>query len=268
MPQRTPAERKWTGIRRDIDCHGQPVEVICLADLHIGDPGSNQKKIDELIQSVKDNENRYAILGGDLMNTAIANSKSDSYSERLKPSEQLERCAELLAPIRDKILCIVPGNHEERITRSVGVDMTQMLARELELEDVFCSDAALLFLHFGLDKYAHTPRTLTYSIYCNHGRGGGRKVGSKLSALQEYAMIVDADCFVVGHTHLPASFKQSVFKVRNSQDMASLHEQLFVNTASSLTYGGYGKRGGYQPASNSYPVITLDNTEHHMTVTL
>jgi hypothetical protein len=47
-----------------------------------------------------------------------------------------------------------------------------------------------------------------------------------------------------------------------------LRERLFVNTASALDYSGYGNRGGYQPVSNSYPIITFDNEVQHMTVTL
>lgn len=265
MARKLPEGAIMQGFKHELDCHGEPIEVIALADLHIGDAGSNEQLIKHLINDIKSKPNRYCVLAGDLMNTAIANSKSDSYSERLKPSEQLEMCYDLLNPIADKILAIVPGNHEERITRSVGVDMSRLLARELDLEDVYSDSAALVILRFG---HNFRSKPLVYSLYINHGHGGGRKVGGKMNSLQEFANVIDADCFIVAHTHLPASFKQQSYRISPQKACAVLHEQLFVNTASALTYGGYGKRGGYQPASNSYPVITLDNREHHMTVTL
>lgn len=258
-------EATLAGIKRELECNGEPIEILPIADLHIGDRYSNDALIARIIDSVKTRPNRYAVLVGDLMNTAIAGSKSDSYAETLTPQEQLEKCQKMLEPIRDRILAIVPGNHEERIARQVGVDMPRILAKTLQLEEVYNDTAALLFLKFGRTKHA---RAVYYTIYVNHGHGGGRRPGGKLNSLHDYALIVDADCYIVGHTHMPASYKSQTYRVSPQRGVAVLREQLFVNTASALGYGGYGRRGGYAPASNSYPVITLDNTEHHMTVTL
>ena len=268
MPKKIPDDQCMRGFKRDIDCHSSPIEILPLGDLHIGDPSANMTLIKQLINSVKDNPNRYTVLVGDLMNTAIAGGKSDSYSEVMKPSEQLETCYDLFSPIADKILAIVPGNHEERITRSVGVDMTRLMARELDLDDIYSDNSALVFLKFG-QQPDHKDRPLVYSMYVNHGHGGGgRKVGSKLNSLQDFASLIDADVYVVGHTHLPATFKQSAYRINPNYGIATLHEQVFVNTASSLSYGGYGNRGGYQPPSNSYPVITLDDKKQHVSVTI
>lgn len=261
-----PDEMIMKGFRHEIDCHDKPIEIVALADLHVGDENSDKKLIKKLINEVKNNENRYAVLVGDLMNTGISNSKSDVYVETLKPSEQLAKCYDLLSPISDKILAVVPGNHEERITRSVGVDMTGLLAAELGIPHLYSDSSALVILRFGNDVYQSKP--ITYSIYINHGHGGGRRVGGKLNSLQDLAGVIDADCFICGHTHLPASFKQQTYRLVPQKALAVLHEQLFVNTASSMKYGGYGKRAGYVPASNSYPIITMDNRRHHMTVTL
>lgn len=254
-----------SGIRHDLDSNCDSIELIALADLHIGDRNCNIELIKELIDTVSNTPNRYAVLLGDLMNTAIAGSKSDSYSETMTPQEQLETCKELLEPIKDKILAVVPGNHEERITRQVGVDMPLILARELGLDGVYNAESALVFVQLGRNRSGHK---MTYSIYLNHGHGGGRRPGGKLNSLQDYGLIVDADCYIVGHTHMPASYKSSRYAVQANKFQAVLKEQLFVNTASALSYGGYGKRGGYQPASNSYPVITFDGHKHDMKVTL
>ena len=254
------------GIKHEIDTHGQPLEILALSDLHVGDKNCNLDLINKLIDDVKNKQNRYAVLLGDLMNTAIAGSKSDVYSETMSTQEALDKCVELLEPIRDKILAVVPGNHEERVTRQIGFDMPLELAKRLGLENVYDATAALVFVKFGHGKTTAAP--LTYTLYLNHGHGGGRRIGGKLNSLQDYALVIDADVYIVGHTHLPASFKTCTYRTVPQRAQATLREQLFVNTASALNYGGYGKRGGYQPASNSYPVITLSNTELHATVTL
>lgn len=253
------------GIDHCIDCHGAPVEILALADLHIGDRGADMALIKKLVNGVKDNPNRYCVLVGDLMNTAIIGSKSDAYSETLTPAEALQTCAQLLEPIKDKILAIVPGNHEERISRAVGVDMTRLLAVQLGLEHVYSDTTALLFVHMGK---SWRGKPLTYSAYITHGTGGGRKPSSKLNALNDLAQVIDTDIFICGHTHLPATYKTKSMRICPQSACAIEHEQLFVNTASALQYGGYGRRGGYTPASNAYPIITLDPTTHHMTCTV
>lgn len=254
------------GIKHDIDTNGEDLEIVALADLHIGDANCNMDLIKQMIDKIQYTGNRYCVLLGDLMNTAIAGSKSDVYRETMTSQEALDKCVELLEPIKSKILAIVPGNHEERITRSIGFDVTDELAKRLGLESLYSATSGLLFVKFG--KSTKTGAPITYSIYLNHGAGGGRKIGGKLNRLADYALLIDADAYIVGHTHLPASFKTCSYRVTPQRAQATLHEQLFVNTASSLNYGGYGRRGGYQPASNSYPVLTFSADRQHMTVTL
>lgn len=266
MPRKRTDGSVMTGIKRDLDCHGEPIRIIVLADLHVGDKHCNVDLIKNLIQKIKDDENMYVILAGDLMNTALSNSPSDVFSETMRPTEQMEFCRDMLMPIRDRILAIVPGNHEERISRSVGTDMSRILACELGLQDVFSDTTALLFLRFGKTARKGTP--IVYSLYISHGNGGGKRAGSKINSLEDLANVITCDCYVCGHTHLPATFKRRHFIPSYQTYTAVAHEQLFINTASALNYGGYGRRGGYAPSSNSYPIITLDDREHRMTATV
>ena len=152
------------------------------------------------------------------------------------------------------------------ISKAVGVDMTQLLAAELGLSHLYSSTSALIFLRFGMRK--DKKRNMNYSLYVNHGHGGGRRPGGKINALADFGQIIDADCYIVGHTHLPATFKDQTYRIIPQHGNAVLRERLFVNTASALDYTGYGNRGGYQPVSNSYPVVTFHNGIHHMTVSL
>ena len=254
------------GIKREITDPFDALDIMAVADLHIGDKNCDYNEVKDIINKIATTDNLYCVLAGDLMNTAIAGCRSDVYGEELNPSEQLEKCVELFNPIKDKILAIVPGNHEERISRSVGFDMTAEFAKRLELGDIYSPTAALIFVKFG--RATKTCAPLTYSFYVTHGRGGGRKIGGKLNSLSEYASVIDVDCYIVGHTHLPAAFKQSSYRVTPQRAQATLHEQLFVNTSAALNYGGYGMRSGYTPAAKSRPIITLDGTKQHLSVTL
>ena len=142
------------------------------------------------------------------------------------------------------------------------VDLTAAMCAELGIADAYRPYAALLFVTLGRNKHGDST---VYSFYISHGRGGGRKPGGKINALHDYGNIIDTDIYIVGHTHFPASFRDAAFRVAPHKWSAKLRERLFVNTAAALKYGGYGQRQGYQPASNSYPIIYLSGTEHKMT---
>lgn len=264
MPKRPENAVVLDGITHEIEA-ADKAEILVLADLHIGDRHSDVRLIQGLIDSVRDTPHRYAILAGDIMNNAIIGSKSDTYSEVLSPMDQMSYAVKLLEPIKDKILAVVPGNHEDRTTRVAGFDLTLAICAQLGIATCYREDAALLLVRFGKKKDGHP---LVYSIYINHGHGGGRRVGGKMNSLQDFGQIIDTDIYIVGHTHLPASFKDSSFRVSLGRGTAVLRERLFVNTASALRYGGYGMKGGYQPPSNSYPVITLYAKEHRMSATV
>lgn len=257
--------RAMTGIRHDLG-HGEPIRIIPISDVHIGDANTDMKLVKELIQRIKDDQDCYTVLCGDLMNTAIIGGKSDSYNETMTPEEQIEACAELIQPVADKVLAIVPGNHEERISKSAGVDTTKLLASEIGCKHLYCPEAALVYIRTGKNP---NGGKLVYSMYINHGHGGGgRRAGSKVNSLQDLGYVIDADIIIAGHTHMPATFRQSSIRCVPQSFTAEYHEQVFVNVASALKYGGYGKRGGYQPPSNRYPVIELGDVKKDIKVTL
>ena len=212
------------------------IEVHVIADVHLSDPNCDIRGVQKRVADIAAKDNAYAILAGDLIDNATRNSIGDIYSTQLSPMEQIQLANKTFAPLKGRILCAVPGNHEERTYRADGIDITWLIARRKS-----------------------EGRQTTYSIYVNHGNGGGRKIGGKINRLADYAQIVDADVYVCGHTHSPAVFKDCFFRTNASTRSAEPVERLFVNTAAALDYGGgYGVRMGYQPVSKAAPVIYLD----------
>ena len=108
----------------------------------------------------------------------------------------------------------------------------------------------------------------TNTIYATHGTGGGRKEGAKAIRLADMAGIVDADCYVHSHSHLPMIMKQSFFRVDIQNRQARAVDKLFVNDAAALNYGGYGQSYEFKPMSRKSPVIHLSGTEKNLTATL
>ena len=239
-----------------------------MADLHIGDSMCDFKSVMERIEHIKNTPNAYCILDGDLMDTAIASSIGDTYGANLQPMEQLKQCVKIFEPIKDKILAVLPGNHENRVYKSDGVDMTEIMCSQLGIPEKYSPTTALLFIRFGSQGGKHHYRKQLYTAYVTHGSGGGRREGGKVNRLADLASIVDADIYIHAHTHLPLVFKEAFFRTFTSNSSVAQVEKLFVNTAASLNYGGYGDKAGFKPASKRSPVIYLDGLKHDMWATL
>lgn len=233
------------------------IEIHPMADLHIGDSQCDYKLILEKIEYIKNTPNAFCILDGDLMDTAIASSIGDTYAANLQPMEQLKHCVKIFEPIKDKILAVLPGNHENRVYKSDGLDITELMCSQLGIYDRYSPTTVLLFIRFGKDSKRNHGRKRLYTAYVTHGSGGGRKEGGKVNRLADLASIVDADIYIHGHTHLPLVFKESFFRVSASNSSVALTDKLFVNTAAFLNYGGYGDKAGFKPASKTSPVIYL-----------
>jgi len=253
--------------------HEQAI-IVPLADLHLGDPLCNEKTITDYINYIKDTPNAYCILNGDLINNSTRNSIGDVFSEQLTPMQQLKRASELLKPIANKILCMTNGNHEERTWRYDGIDITELLARELGIEDRYARESAVLFVKVGTEMVHHRKRAggrrdqIMYSIFVTHGRGGGRKEGAKAIRLADMASIVDTDIYIHSHTHLPMIMKQAYYRTQLNNTSVTMVDKLFVNTSSMLNYGGYGEVFEMKPNATDTPKIYLSGVKKAMTAHL
>lgn len=240
------------------------LQILPLADLHLGDIHSDGKKVLEWIDYIRNTPNCYTILNGDLMDSAIKSSIGDIYGANLQPMMQLEQAVKLFGDISHKILAVTPGNHEARIYRSDGLDITQIMCNQLGIGDRYSSASVLLIVRFGSIAARRHGREACYTIYQTHGSGGGRLEGGKVNRLMQLASIVDADIYIHSHTHLPAVVKTAYFRPSLQNNSVMKVDRLFINTSSALDWGGYGEVQSYKPNSTDTPMIILDGTKRRM----
>lgn len=239
----------------------EAVNIYPLADLHIGDAHCDLKSVYDQINKIKEDPYGLAILNGDLLNTALRNSVSDVYGEVMKPVDQIVELVTLLTPIKDKIIACTIGNHEARVYKNDGIDIMRLACRELGIEDKYQPEGVLIFLRFGTSKDSskHNDRSLRrlFTIYATHGSGSGRKEGAKAIRLADLASIVDADIYIRSHVHMPLVMRESFYRTNAGNSSVKLVDKLFVNTAATLDYGGYGQQQEYKPSSMKTPIIRL-----------
>ena len=145
-------EMRMKAIRCDLP-YAEQIEVYPMADLHIGDHSSDYKMIMERIEYIKNKPNAYCILDGDLMDTAICTSIGDTYGANLQPMEQLKHCVRIFEPIKDKILGVLPGNHENRVYKSDGLDITEIMCAQLGIPEKYSPTTARAVSHIGRIAY-------------------------------------------------------------------------------------------------------------------
>lgn len=252
-------------IKIDLPQDISQLEIHPFADEHIGDEHCDIKRLLSRIDYVKNTPNAYCILNGDILDNATKTSIGDVYVQEFNPMEQLKRAVEIFSPIKDKILCITHGNHENRTYKKEGINLSYLIARQLGLEDKYSSTSAVLFIRFGeLSNHRKESngsgrlRKACYTIYTLHGSGGGRKEGAKAIRLADMASIIDTDIYIHSHTHLPMVMKQAFHRIDTKNSAVALVDKLFVNTAANLKYGGYGEAGEFKPSSMDTPVIYLN----------
>lgn len=246
-------------IKEKLSTDLKSLELHTFADEHIGDELCDIAKLQERIDYVAKTENAYCMLNGDILDYASRSSIGDIETREFNIMGQIQKGVELFSPIKDKILAITSGNHENRAYRKEGIDISRLIAMQLGLEKKYSPTSAFLFLRFGMDN--NRKRPMCYTVYMLHGSGGGRKEGAKAIRLADMASIVDADIYIHSHTHLPMIMKQGFFRVDTANSAVANCTKLFVNTASNLNYGGYGEAQEFKPNSKDTPVIFLNGTK-------
>lgn len=258
-------------VKCDLPREIKTLEIHTFADLHIGDKHCDMQLIKSNLKAVQENPNAYVILNGDILNNATKTSVSDTYAEEIPPMEQMQTAVDLFEPLKDKILAINSGNHENRTYIKEGIDLMQIVAKQLGIGEKYSKESSFLFVRFGEKANSHKEsngsgnvRKLCYTIYCNHGSGGGRKEGAKAIRLADMASIVDADIYIHSHTHLPMIMKQSFHRIDIPNSYIAIVDKLFVNTSSMLNYGGYGEQFEFKPSSKDTPIIYLNGDKKKM----
>lgn len=255
-------------IKIDLPRELDRVELHTFADEHLGDEQCDVKRLLQRIEYVKNTPNAYCILNGDIIDNATKTSIGDTYAQEFNPMGQIQRAVEIFEPIKDKILCITHGNHENRTYKKEGINLSALIAKQLGLSERYTPTSAVLFIRLGENEKGLKEtngsgkyRKICYTVYVLHGSGGGRKEGAKAIRLADMASIVDTDIYIHSHTHLPMVMKQGFHRIDTKNSTVALVDKLFVNTAANLNYGGYGEAQEFKPTSKDTPTIYLGGTK-------
>ena len=248
-------------IKKELGKDIEKLTIIPISDVHVGDKTADLKAFKAVIERIKNEPNTYTILNGDLCNIALKNSKSDVYSDELTPMEQVLQIINFIEPIKDKILVMSNGNHEDRIAKETNIDILYLVAKQLRIEQVYSPSWWYLYLSFGFNKEKR-DRPVLYTLTGYHGSGSSQTTGAKANRVKKMGQVVLADCYIMSHVHEPINTKGIIFAPDYQHKTIVKKEMYYCISNSFVEYqGSYAEKMGLIPSNTGINEIELDGTK-------
>ena len=253
---------------------GHDIKIYPLFDLHFGAEECMEEQIEAFVDFIAGQDNAYVVIGGDLCDNGVKNSITNVYRQKYMPGEQKRRVANLLEPIRGRILCGVPGNHEHRSERETDTYVMYDIMSKLDLEDLYRENIAFVKIQMGLPETENGSarrgdRRPTYVLVVTHGSGGGIYTGAAVNRNERFGYVIDGmDALIVGHVHKPFTSQPGKIYIDRQNNQVSVKPFKVISATSWLEYGGYAVRKMLLPATHNLQTLTLSGKRKELTVTM
>ena len=252
----------------------QDITIIPIYDVHLGSRECREQEFISFIDSIKDKDNVFVILGGDLIDNGTRNGITNVFRATMPPSAQKREMAKILEPIRDKILCSVSGNHERRSGKDADDDPVYDIMAKLDLEHLHRENMAFLKIQLGEQENDNGTRKAakyrpTYTLCVTHGSGGGILPGATINRNERFGYALDGvDAVIVGHSHRPMISQPGKIVVDSRNNKVSIVPFKVIVATSWLDYGDYAMSKMLLPTSLAMQTVTLSAFHKEMVVTM
>jgi predicted phosphodiesterase len=243
---------------------GDNIEIHALSDLHAGSAEFNERAFGDWRRMILEKPNRYIAFAGDAVDNGIRSCVTSPFEAVMTPNAQRKYVAELLMPVKDRILVGIPGNHEKRSMKESDTDPVELIMEHLGIQDRYRQHPAYLLIKFPIPK-CHDIIPPTYVVYVMHGKAGGAQGGNALNKAEMLAKALSADLIICGHSHHPGAMP-SVRYVFNGRGVMTPRPMKVMIGTSWLDYGGYGADAGMMPVPIAPNYAVLDGREYRMRV--
>lgn len=253
---------------------GHDITIIPISDVHLGSQECMETEFISFIDSVANSPNVYLILGGDLIDNGTKTSVSNIFRATMPPSQQKKEMANILAKVSDRILCLVPGNHERRSGKDAGADPIYDIASKLDLEHLYRENIAFVKIQMGTKERSNGTlmggnKRPTYNIVVTHGAGGGMLTGAAVNRNERFGYVIDGmDALIVGHTHKPFTTQPGKILIDPRNNKVSVKPFKIVCSTSWLNWGGYAAQKMLLPSTHCLQTMTLKGDHKEIVVTM
>jgi len=220
--------------------------IVPIGDIHFGHRNVDLDKLRNTIKFVEKTERCLWLGMGDYADAITVkdrrfdlNSVNPDYAT---PDKQYRFIRSIFAPIKEKCLGLLDGNHDYIHWKQHNHNYVDGLAYDLGVP--YLGINAYVRLVFTR-KSGKRKKQNRFDIYCHHGWTGARTVGGRINRITDLANIFpNLPLYLMGHVHLlgpaPPRIQLSVDSRLNVTEL----RQNFVFTGSYLK--------GYMPDATSY----------------
>jgi len=238
----------------------EKASIVPLGDTHIGSRYFDESLLKENLEWCVENDARI-ILMGDMIETATRDSVGAGvYEQDEIVDTQLEHFYHLFRPVVDEgiVLGLHPGNHEMRIYKSAGLNISKQMSKELKIP--YLGWGKLHYLRVGNQRY---------TMYTTHGSSGARLPHTKIKGALDLANLADAEIYAMGHLHQLSHHIRNFYKPDLRAKKVSEEQKHFLLCGAYLNHwGSYGHIKNYEPVRKGSPKIKLHGDKHKIRVSL
>ena len=234
----------------------ETLRVYAIGDTHVGSAQFDERAVRRKIDIIANDEQGVVVLCGDLGDYGLKNSKTNVYEAVMQPKEQQEYIYQLFLPIADKIAAAVPGNHEERITKEVGLCPLYDLCVRWGVPEVYRENVAITKYLFGRK---HNKQQMMFIGVTSHG--------STRNKHRKFINCFDGVDFAVsGHTHTPEYSPHGKIRIDSISATAKHVPYKEIVVDANLSLGGYSIKKEYEvmpPPELQYLELSIRRDADH-----
>jgi hypothetical protein len=208
------------------------------------------KFIREHIRRLKEDPNGRGIYLGDGGECVTTSSKGDIYKQLLSPQQQVDVLVEeVFAPVKDKLLFGIRGNHGNRVYKETGLSFDKNLCHRLGIP------------YLGVSTFANiTVNRSSYDAFFHHGADSGTSMQSKITKAEKFNSFINADALFTAHSH--ACIELHPYALL-SADNANCRVETklrhgYVCGSAYDSRSGYAEEKAYSPILPAYIVVEFD----------
>lgn len=218
----------------------------------MGSHHCNEELLHKGVELIKSRSDCITFLGADLIEASIYGSVGSVHSQKLQIDEQIEKITKILSKIRNKILFCIDGNHEHRIEKATGLNLTKVIADILKIP--FLGWEALFNIRLGKNKVC--------SCYAHHGTGNSSTSGAKLNSLEKLHFRAPlSNLIICGHMHFPVNSEKEIRYI-DAKGKIRKYTQYFVGCGSIHESDGYASMKALSPIQPSLTKIHIQVTDN------
>lgn len=226
--------------------------LIPLGDIHMGCKNVDMDKLNGYINWVKNQKHAYIFLMGDIFDVATRDSPTSPFEQMFTINEAMDYMAEIIKPIRKRIIGCISGNHERRLSKYAGLDILDTWCKSTGIK--YCGDSASIIFNV---------RSIRYIFFAHHTTGGGQTIGGKLNRVAKLVNVFNgADCYLGGHNHSKALGEEAIYYFDEATETIKSRRIMYVDCGSFQLYpDSYAESAALPPSHTGSPRIRMSGSK-------